>query len=234
MNRYKWVHLVIILIVGILYLKGQQPFEPIKYKCSILKPKYTLSFSNSELLKHDTNLISTLQERESWNIATISSEKDGILQLRSIYIGVISIVFALTLRKRSKRKMYLMMALIIITVFALLDIHLEDLLNRNVENRDLTSRSLDSLINQKPNDVVWYELNYHDRDSIYTRMSNSRLNRKAHLIFVFNNLVEDIFYKLPWVITYILLTEIFVFRKFRKSKNKNKMLLKRITTKRKY
>ena len=245
--KYKWWHLGIILILLFLFCIGQQPYQKISYEeIRILFPNDSLDFSYSDLSKHNANLISTLQERESWNMSSISSDKTVILQFQGIYIGVISILLVLAVRTIRNRKNTLISMLVIILVFFLLDIHLEDLLERNIESYRLTGKSLNILINQKPNNPVWYELKYDStdflpNDSLYNKLREVRYNkikedrhvRKIHSVFDLHNPVQDIFYRGPLILIYIWLAVGFGFRKFGESKGIRKLRLKRISSSRK-
>lgn len=181
--KNKWYYFVPLIILCALYFYGSINYKVTKFEVSLLVPNDSLQATPPDLLNHNTNLISTLQERESWSTNSISSEQNGILQTRSIYIGIVSIILSFMLGKKEQRKAYLIFMLVLISGFFALDIHLEDLLDRNVKNRGVSSEALEILINQPPTADTWYDLNYEKRNRLFEELNKRRHPRKIHNAF---------------------------------------------------
>jgi hypothetical protein len=96
-------------------------------------------------------------------------------------------------------------------MFYALDIHLKDLLDRNISNRGVTSAALNYLVNKAPSDTIWYELKYTERDIQYTSIHNNRLPRKIINGFT-PDITQMILFILPWFAIYICITIVFPIR----------------------
>jgi hypothetical protein len=206
---FVWLDIIILLLLISFFICGRIYYEPIKIDSPILYPDSSFHTSNTELFAHNADLISTLQERESLEANSISSENNGLRQTRSIYIGIIGVLLTFVFRKNERNNAYIII-LVLIFLFYGLDIHLVDAINRSTDSKTITSKALELVINQKPNDAIWCDVNYTQRNSQFDKMHDTRIPRK--LLAAFNpDIVQTIFFVLPLVIIYIIST--FKYRK---------------------
>ena len=198
--------ILLLVFIIVLYIIGNLFFEPIRFDAPILFPIDSIKANESELINHNSLLLSTLHERESSGINSISSEKDSIGQTRNIYIGILGILLTIILSNNSRTKKYLIMLFIIPAFFAL-DIHLHDLLTRSIDSKDIISIAINKLVNQQPNVDTWYQLNYNDRDLQYDNLSDFdfRIPRKVRAIFHLD-IFRFFFFIIPWFIIYFVWT----------------------------
>jgi len=210
LKRYWWCHGLLAIVLILLYLVGTSFYVPVKIDSFLLFPNDTLTASYLEVSNHNSNLLSTLQVRKAWNTSSISNETDGILQTRAIYIAIVSIILTISI-KQNKNRLTFYLIIILITMFYALDIHLKDLLDRNISNRGVTSAALNYLVNKAPSDTIWYELKYTERDIQYTSIHNNRLPRKIINGFT-PDITQMILFILPWFAIYICITIVFPIR----------------------
>jgi hypothetical protein len=199
-KRFILFNILFFIVLLCAYIYGTIYYEPKSYKAPILLADSSYEADNSELIDHNSKLISTLQMRESLEVNSISSQNDVINQLRGIYIAIIGILLTYVISKEDKIFPYLVI-LVLIGLFYGLEIHLADLSTLSKNSKLITAQELHTLVNQKSSENIWYNLNYSERDSIFPKIHDARYPRKVLAIFR-PDLVEIVLFILPFLFVY--------------------------------
>jgi hypothetical protein len=205
---------ILLFVLGIFFFFGHFFSEPFEKNITILFADSTLEVSQKNLSAHNANLISTLRERESMYISSIVSQVSAIMQNRVIYIALIGVILTLFFSKYEKKNnsfIYIIL-LVLFILFYGLDVHQEDLLTRREKTKEITSNTLDYLVNLKPTDTSWYYIDYTKRNSMFFEKNSefcTRIPRKIRSAY-HPNVVQWIYYILPWFSIYFW--RFFIFR----------------------
>lgn len=205
LTEYRFLILISALLISILLIiYFTVPIEQIKFNSSILIQVDSTKATSNSILNHNERLISSLQVRESLDANSMFSQIDGIRQTRSIYVAIIGIILTLIFSNSKIERVFVYLSLlVIIFIFYGLDIHLEDLLERSKQTKDLTSNALNTLINEVPQDSIWYELNYKSRNIEFEKLSTTSFCRKLINMFHPSDAVHVILYIIPLPIFYL-------------------------------
>lgn len=254
-----WIPLVILLFVlipfyfcgsesnnYILYEQFKSDSSLLKTEIEILKPDSTfflyvdsLKVSQIELSTHNKNLISTLQERESSNIYSIESQIESLRQTQTIYIIIIGVILTVVFRiygkneKKFTKKFFIIILLaFLILLFYGLDIHQKDLIMRSYKAKSVTSVALDSLVNRKANDNIWYKIDYANKKERLDSLIISSKPRKIYAMlqkpcpdYTKKDLIQIALYIIPFIIVYISFIGL-LYYKDKTSNDKNKTIKK--------
>jgi len=190
---------------------------------NILIPYDSFKFSTDEIKNHNLALINMFQQRLSMEKSSLSSAENIRWQARTVWLGIFAIIMTLAFKQQSNKKFQYIILLIIITLMYLLDVHLEDLYNRQNIRPQIIGRTIEELVDFKYkkrinsttnkeknncslNDSTWYDYNSIALAFKLNDASKScaRFNRKLHLAYKWD-LVRLTYYIVPWLILYILL-----------------------------
>lgn len=198
------INILFFVLLYFIYKYGVNNYESITLlNVPILMADSSYNADSSELVEHNSKLISTLQMRESLEVNSISSQNDGINQLRNIYIAIIAILLTYVISKGDKILPYIVI-LLIIGLFYGLEIHLGDLAKLSTGSKQLTSEELRKLVNQKSSENIWYNLNYVERDSIFLKIHDTRLPRKILAVFSTKDAVKGVLFVFPFFLVYCI------------------------------
>jgi len=201
---FLWLDIILLLLLFVLFICGRIFYEPIKNNSPVLFSDTSLHVSRIDLQVHNTYLISTLQERESSDANSVSSENEGLRQTRSIYIAITCVILTFVFNKNESDNAYIFL-LVLITLFYGLDIHLLDMLGRSTDSKNIASKALELVVKQRPNDSTWYDINNSERNYQFDRMHDTRIARKLCAAFQ-PDIVQTIFFVLPFFILYVIST----------------------------
>ena len=205
------VDIISLTIVAIFCVLGYVCYKPISSDIPILFHTDTLHVSYKDILINNSNLISTLQEREVSDRNSVTSQDDGIRATRSIFVGLMGILLVLIFNKKKRHTdhIYILILGLILTFF-FLDIHLDDLKYRSALNQHTNSIALDTILEHSTIDTSWFYLDYGIRNSKIDSLGefSIRFSRKIHSVFELPPKIDRIiFYLLPLILVYLVLTK---------------------------
>jgi hypothetical protein len=229
-KRHKILFSIILLILlsFCAFLIPRPLNPPFNINCtSILIPKDSIKFTTEEIKNHNLVLINVLEDRLNLLKSLVSSFDNIRWQTRAVYFGIFAIiVMTLSLKKQSKKKFLCRILLFIIVLMYLLDVHLEDLYNRQNIGPQVIGRTVEELVNfnyKKPsaqnltyftkeqkgnfklNDNTWYDYNPDALNDSINRMSegNIRIIRKIKLACKWD-LVRFTYFIVPCLILFFI------------------------------
>lgn len=138
-------------------------------------------YSTEELLNHNKLVISTLQERESTANSVFASKESTIKQSRTIYIAILVALLSFLFNKKSGGLAWTMkyiLLLFTITVMYFVEVHSEDLLQRQENCKDIISKSTENLVNSTELSTKWFALDYRNYLTQIDKASESSFYRK--------------------------------------------------------
>ncbi len=158
---------IIFIFSTYLYFTAANPknSDVICTDIRVFQPLDSLStkFTSDQIFDHNSRVISTLQERESTTYNLRMSRESNIKQARTIYIAILVVLLTLLFNKK-KEDVGLNFKFILLTfailVFYLVEVHSEDLLQRQDNCTQIISRSTEEIVNSTRLNSTWFELNY--------------------------------------------------------------------------
>jgi|GEM_PF-5083478 len=176
---------IVVLVISFFLLKecGSYIYEHKDITANIIKPDSTYFESTEQYQNHNRDVLNMLLAREVSDVVSISSESGSLVQIRAIYAGIMGIMLAIFLNQKVSKKSFYVLALILITIFHGYDIHLLDLINRSRDAKLITSKSIDTLVNIKPSDSTWYNVDFSTRNDEYEALSKNSISRKILYFF---------------------------------------------------
>jgi hypothetical protein len=179
-----------------------KPPQAIDHNTKILFQSDSLRFQKGISSSHNTILINLLQEREAASDNSIASMESVKMQSRMFYCaiiaGLISLLFTI---KKIKRKIILINLLIlIIALLYFVDVHQQDLIQRNTNTGIITKNATNQLANSFTDTVTIYVLSYHEQFAQYEKAAEplGRWFRKAYTAY-HPDLPQIVYYILPFV-----------------------------------
>jgi len=196
---------ILFLTINALFRFMGEPEEPFIAKNeSVLNQIDSLSKYSSNPLAQRIWLVNVLQERMSLDGISISSVEETKMQLRLFYAailaGVASILF--TKGKKESKTVGIVLLFLIVPMY-LLEVHRNDLYQRQVTVYATKGIAVDFLVNLPPQDTTWYVLTNDNVNAAYNLAGETRFRRK-----ILTSLQPDpeqiLFYLLPMWGIYVL------------------------------
>ena len=195
-----FVIIVFLLLVILFLLRSfiNEPPEAIDSNIKILFPA-DISNINGEFLKSNHSvLINLLQERETSSDNLISSGQSIKMQSLMFYCAIISgLVYLIFIWNGKMRKKIIFITLIVIPLFYIVDIHQQDLLQRKMTTRSITSNSINQLANPYNDTIYVLNVNMSEQYNNATKLPE-RWIRKAYKSIFSPDLLQFVYFILPW------------------------------------
>ena len=198
----------LLLILAFWFICFQsEPSKAINEETSILFPSDSMNLQQGLVLSNRAILINLLQVRETIDANSIESGISVEMQSRMFYCaimaGLISLLFT---RKEKENKLITSIFLFfIITLLYFVDIHQQDLIRRNVSARNVTSKTIDKLVNSRIE--TFYILSFDNMNAQYKKATEpcGRWLRKAYKVYD-PDLSQFVYYIIPWlaILIYII------------------------------
>jgi len=208
MNKHKtfyWTVLFVTIIAEVIVRQCiDTPERPIDTKVRIIKAIDSLSntLESTEILNHNELLISVLNQQEASAYTYDVIYIDSLNQARTIYIIILAAILSF-LSVKFNRKALVVLSIFILIMY-LVEVHIQDLFDRQVDCRTIISRTQEDMVNSNSLDSIWYSLDYTEFLNQQFLASDTRLKRKIWKSF--NPNYEQIaFYIIPWFAIYIFL-----------------------------
>ena len=209
--NFKTLSIILTLILtvisfGIIFLLCTTKYEEPKINAQIIFPDSSITLDNKDVLNRQKSfLISTLLERESNESNYINSQDNIISQARNIFMVLFGVLLGIIISNWDKKeRIYLLIVLLffLTLIFLLLDVHIADLKLRSSASKSNTARTVDSLVNQNPNELLTHKLDYKNIVSVWDSLNHTSRQRKLYKI---GNPDGDqiIFFYLPLALLYL-------------------------------
>jgi hypothetical protein len=175
-----------------------------------IKKNDTISALNIDAAAHNKVLIDVLQQRLAIDYSSLTSSLSIKMQFRLFYTAILaglsSLLFSTSISNKTKNIVIRRVLLSMIIIMYLLEVHFDDLYTRKDDVSKVKYMSVDSLVNLKPNDSTWYDLNNKwetsDSESVAAKwdsVSKGNVPRIRKLKAALSLNVEQIvYYWFPW------------------------------------
>jgi hypothetical protein len=207
----KFIGILMLLIVplGIMlwFHNCPEPEKPMDPDTNILLPIDSSFGYNSQIASHNNILISLLKAREATNTSCNVSHEESRRQIRNIYFGILALVLSQLIRKNRKSALAIYSITLVYTILVYgLDIHLEDMSNREIISNVISSNALEFLINSKSTERIEYIINPKPMKEQYKKAGEtcSRWYRKLWLASRLDP-ERILYYIFPWITIYIFM-----------------------------
>lgn len=195
--------LVLLLAIWSLFCQSKPP-PAINEGTAILFPADSSRLQKENALSNNTILINLLQEREAIDANSIESKKSLNMQSLMFYCAIMAGLMSLLFTRKGKESKILTSVFLffIIALLYLVDVHQQDLIQRNESPRKITSEAVDLLVIPY-NDTV-YKLSYDSMNAQYDSAANPgrRWFRKLYAVY-HPNLPQIVYYIIPWLLIFI-------------------------------
>ncbi len=157
-----WIAFLLFIISIFIVKLGKKPPDPIDVSVRVYVADTSLSKSmkSSEKLAHNNLVIHILQTRATTCTNVGVSRENNLKQTRTIYVVLISVLLALILNGKKNKSIVILLILFLIVGMYLVEVHVQDLHARQSGSCSIVHRSVDSLVNSRFIDSIWYGLNY--------------------------------------------------------------------------
>jgi hypothetical protein len=170
-----------------------------------IKIDSTVDVLKIQAVAHNKILIDVLQQRLAIDYNNLNSSLNVKMQFRSFYIAILaglsSLLFHKDIMWKSKIRITL---LFFIIIMYFLEVHYDDFNTRKNDISCIMYKSANLLVNLKPNDSTWYELQKWDSklkntvgekwDSVSTKGTIHRKLKSALSL----NVEQVVYYLIPW------------------------------------
>lgn len=145
----------VIMIMAIVRDVPEQQIDP--QKVHILKKDSSLSYFANNPVSHNLNLVKVNQEKLAMDANDGIANRAVQMQIRLFYSAILAGLSSLLFQDKVNSKHIIRITLLfLIVMMYLLEVHLNDLSDRQKSAYYIKDSAIDSLIHLRPNDSSWF------------------------------------------------------------------------------